>query len=68
MFWRIRPRWTTTDAWEFKATPPRAIAYDRSLDKAFRVKLARRWLVERPLQRHWDRVDEAISTTRKTRA
>jgi hypothetical protein len=40
----------------------------RSLDKAFRVKLARRWLVERPLQRHWDRVDEAISATRKTRA
>jgi hypothetical protein len=68
VFWQIRPRWTTTDAWEFKATPPWAIAYDRSLDKAFRLKLARRWLVEHPLQRHWDRADEAIEATRGTRA
>jgi hypothetical protein len=68
VFWRIRPVWRPTDAWDLKATPPWAIAWDRSLYKAFRVKLARRWLVERPLQRHWDRVDEAISATRKTRA
>jgi hypothetical protein len=32
------------------------------------VKLARRWLVEHPLQRHWDRVDEATEATRGTRA
>jgi hypothetical protein len=45
-----------------------ALAWDRSLDKAFRVKLARRWLVERPLQRHWDCVDQAIEATRGTLA
>jgi hypothetical protein len=45
-----------------------AVDWDRSLDKAFRVKLARRWLAEHPLQRQWDRVDEAITATRGTRA
>jgi hypothetical protein len=48
--------------------PNMAVASDRSLDKAFRVKLARRWLVDRPLQRQWDRVDETIAATRRTRA
>jgi hypothetical protein len=68
VFWRIQPVRRTTDAWQLRATPPWAIAYDKSLDKAFRVKLARRWLAEHPLQRHWDRVDELIQGTRGTRA
>ena len=68
VFWRIRPVWQTTDAWELRATPIWAVAYDRSLDKAFRVKLARRWLVGHPLERQWDRIDEAILATRGTRA
>jgi hypothetical protein len=68
VFWRIRPVWRQTDVWELKATPPWAIAWDRSLDRALRVKLARRWLVEHPLQRHWDRVDDAIAAARGTRA
>jgi hypothetical protein len=32
------------------------------------VKLARRWLVERLLQRRWDRIGETIQATRGTRA
>ena len=36
----------------FPSLPTVADLYDRSLDKAFRVKLARRWLAEHPLQRH----------------
>jgi hypothetical protein len=68
VFWRIRPRWHTTDTWELRATPMFAVAFDRSLDKAFRLKLARRWLVEHPLQRHWDRVDQAIEASHGTRA
>jgi hypothetical protein len=68
VFWRIRRPRRTTGAWNDRARPPWAIAYDRSLDKAFRVALARRWLVSNPLARHWDRVDEAIEATRGTRA
>ena len=68
VLWRIRPRRRPTDAWELRATSVWAVDWDRTLDKAFRIKLARRWLVERPLQRHWDRVDEAIKATRGTRA
>lgn len=68
VFWRIRPRRRTTDAWTLRATPLWAVAWDRSLDKAFRVKLARRWLVEHPLARHWHQVDEAIQAARGTRA
>lgn len=68
VFWRIRPVWRTTDAWEDRRRPPWALAWSRSIDKAYSVKLARRWLVERPLRRQWDRVDEAITATRGTRA
>jgi hypothetical protein len=68
VFWRIRLRWTTTDAWEFKATPPWAIAYDRSLDKAFRVKVGATLAGRAAAATSLDRVDEAISATRKTRA
>jgi hypothetical protein len=61
VFWRIRPRRRTTDARDdLRASPMFAVAYDRSLDKAFRIKLARRWLVEHPLQ--------ATEATRGTRA
>jgi hypothetical protein len=68
VFWRIRPRWRPSDAWEDRRRPVWVLDWDRSIDRAFRVKLARHWLVERPLQRHWDRVDEAITATRGTRA
>jgi hypothetical protein len=68
VFWRIRPVWRPTDAWELRRSPVWAVDWDRSIDKAFRIKLARRWLVEHPLQRHWDRVDETIEATRGTRA
>lgn len=68
VFWRVRWRWRTTDAWEDKASPPWMLAFDRSQAKAFRVAAARRWLVDRPLQRQWDRVDEILIATRGTRA
>ena len=68
VFWRIRPVRRTTDAWEDKAKPLWAIAFDRSQDKAFRVESARRWLVDHPLLRQWDRIDEIIIATRGTRA
>lgn len=68
VFWRIRRPWRTTEAWELRGRPIWAVVYDRSLDKAFRVKLARRWLVERLPQRHWDRIDEVITAIRGTRA
>ena len=44
------------------------VAFKRSLDKAFRVQLQRRLLIARPLERQWDRIDEAIAATRGTRA
>ena len=68
VFWRVRRRWRTTDAWEARASSPWAIAFDRSQDKAFRVERTRRWLVDRPLQRQWDRIDEILIATRGTRA
>ena len=60
--------WRTNDAWEDRWRPVWAVEWDRSIDRAYRVKLARRWLVEHPLQRQWDRVDEVIEVSHGTRA
>ena len=36
--------------------------------RRLRVEAARRWWTDDPLTRQWDRVDEAIIATRRTRA
>jgi hypothetical protein len=68
VFWRIRPPRQTTEAWERRHLSLPGILYERSMTKAHRIEAARRWWVEPPLQRQWDRVDEAIEATRRTRA
>ena len=68
VLWRSRRPRLTTDAWHLRATPMCMVAFKRSLDKAFRVQLQRRLLVARPLERQWDRIDETIAATRRTRA
>jgi hypothetical protein len=42
--------------------------WDRAMRRAFDIQCARRWICETPLQRRWDRVDEAITASRGTRA
>jgi hypothetical protein len=64
VFWRIRPRRQKAH----RAWSPCAAKWDRSMEKAFRVKVQRRWLPSTPLRRQWDRIDEAIEATRGTRA
>jgi hypothetical protein len=44
------------------------VPYERSMTKAHRIEAACRWWADRPLTRHWDRVDEAIEATRGTLA
>ncbi len=68
VFWRIRPPRQTTEAWHLRRLPLAHVIYKRSMPRAYRIELARRWQVGRPLTRQWFRVDEAISATRGTRA
>jgi hypothetical protein len=42
--------------------------WDRAQARSFRVECARHWLCATPLERQWDRVDEAITASRGTRA
>jgi len=68
VFCRARPKRRTTEAWNFRRMPLWHVPYERSMTKAHRIEAARRWWADRPLTRHWDRVDEAIEATRGTLA
>jgi hypothetical protein len=68
VFSRVRRPRQTTDAWYVRRLRLPHVTYERSMTKAHRVEAGRRWWVGPPLTRHWDRVDDAISATRGTRA
>jgi hypothetical protein len=68
VFWRVRRPRRTTDAWRLRRLPLPLVTYERSLARKLRVEAARRWWADDPLTRQWDRVDEAIIATRRTRA
>jgi hypothetical protein len=64
VFRRIRPRRSP------RSRPYSACSaiWERAMHRAFDIQCARRWVCETPLQRRWDRVDEAITASRGTRA
>ena len=68
VFWRICPKRRTTETWDFRRQPLWHVPYERSMKKAHRVELARRWWTDDPLTRQWYRVDEAVEASRGTRA
>jgi len=56
VFWRLRPK---RDA-RLPLPSPCHAKWDRSLERAIRLELARRWIPYTPLDRQWDLIDEAI--------
>ncbi|MFL5283898.1 MAG: hypothetical protein ACJ8AW_23635 [Rhodopila sp.] len=56
VFWRERPK---RDA-RLPLPSPCHAKWDRSLEKAIRLEIARRWMPQSPLERQWDLIDEAI--------
>jgi hypothetical protein len=59
---------TSTDARHLRRLPLPLVTYERSLARKLRGDAARRWWTDDPLTRQWDRVDEATTATRGTRA
>jgi hypothetical protein len=57
LFWRPRPR--RIDLARLPLPSPCHAKWDRSLDKAIRLEIARRWMSLHPLERQWHLVDEA---------
>jgi hypothetical protein len=55
VFWRPQPKRHK----RLSLPSPCHAKWGRSMHKAIRLEIARRWMSSHPLERQWDRVDEA---------